>query len=309
MVAASIGARPCRRQDERGADGIALVRHGRGAAAARARGLGRLADLDLHHQRDVARGLGQRADDQRGVLRQGRDAHALGEPGCRRQLELQALGQRCHHRLGLLAQRRQAARGAAELHDLRLLEARLEAARGAADVRGPARDLLAERQRRRRLQQGAAEHRRAAMLAREVGEGVDDGVELLQQRRQRLAELQHHRGVDDVLAGGAPVDVARGLGVALGDLVGQRLDHRHGERGGAARRLDELRGIVERRIAGLDDDRRHAFGDQPGFGDGLRQRRLEAQHVAQRGQVGEGLGGEHRGAERVDQTACHVSWP
>ena len=149
----------------------------------------------------------------------------------------------------------------------------------------------------------------AAMLARKIGESADDGVELLQQRRQRLAELQHHRGVDDVLAGGAPVDVARGLGVALGDLVGQRLDHRHGERRGAARRLDELRGIVERRIAGLDDDRRHAFGDQPGFGDGLRQRGLEAQHVAQRGQVGERLGSEHRGAERVDQTACHVSWP
>ncbi len=69
------------RQDERGADGIALVRHGRGAAAAWTGGLGGLAHFDLHHQRDVARGLGQRADDQGGVLRQGRDAYALGEPG------------------------------------------------------------------------------------------------------------------------------------------------------------------------------------------------------------------------------------
>jgi hypothetical protein len=31
--------------------------------------------------------------------------------------------------------------------------------------------------------------------------------------------------------------------------------------------------------------------------------------VTQGGEVGEGLGGERRGAERVDQTACHVSWP
>jgi hypothetical protein len=31
--------------------------------------------------------------------------------------------------------------------------------------------------------------------------------------------------------------------------------------------------------------------------------------VAQGGQVGKGLGGEHRGAERVDQTACHINRP
>ena len=89
----------------------------------------------------------------------------------------------------------------------------------------------------------------------------------------------------------------------------KRLHHRHGERGGAARRLGERGGIVERGVAGLDDDGRELLRDQAGVGGGLRQRRLEAQHVAQGGEVGEGLGGERRGAKGVDQAAGHLRRP
>ena len=101
------------------------------------------------------------------------------------------------------------------------------------------------------------------------------------------------------------MDVARGLGVALGDLGGQRLHHRHGERGGAARRLGERRGIVERGIAGLGDDRRACF-----FGISPASAAACASAASKRSMwrsvaVGEGLGGERRGAERIDQTARH----
>ena len=169
------------------------------------------------------------------ILGQRRHAHARWvNQGGGRQVEAEALGDRDHHRLGRLAQRRVAARGAAELVELGFREARFEAARGAAEIGGPTSDLLAERERRRRLQERAAERRRLAMLARERSKGGDDAIELLHDGRQRFAELQHHGGVDHVLAGGAPMDVARRLGVALGDLVGERLHHRHGERGGSA---------------------------------------------------------------------------
>ncbi len=189
---------------------------------------------------------------------------------------------------------RQASRGAAELHDLRFRQALREPTLGAIDVGSPAGDLLPQRQRRCRLQQGAAQHRRRAVLLGEPREGRDDAVERLQQRRQRLAELQHHRRVDHVLTGGAPMDIVGGLGIALAHLLGQRLHDRHGERRRAARGGNHRRGIVERRIAGLDDDRRGALRDQAGRRGRFGKRRLEAQHVAQGGGVGEAIGGRRR---------------
>ena len=54
-------------------------------------------------------------------------------------------------------------------------------------------------------------------LPREFGKAGDGAVEIGQQRIDRGAQGQHRRGIDHVLAGGAPMHIARGLGVGLGD--------------------------------------------------------------------------------------------
>ena len=68
-----------------GGDGVALVRHGRRAAAAFARGLEGLGDVGLHHQLDVAGDLaaGPGNDGEHGG--RVRDAVAMGVPGRLRQ--------------------------------------------------------------------------------------------------------------------------------------------------------------------------------------------------------------------------------
>ena len=73
-------ARGCS-QDDRRADGIALVRHRRRAAAAGRRGLERFGDFRLHEQRYIARELSQRADEKTERGRDLRDAIALRVPG------------------------------------------------------------------------------------------------------------------------------------------------------------------------------------------------------------------------------------
>ena len=51
-------------------------------------------------------------------------------------------------------------------------------------------------------------------------------------------------GIDDVLAGRAPMHIARGLGIRLGDVGRQRLDERDREVAGPRRGLGQ-RGEVE----------------------------------------------------------------
>ena len=54
------------------------------------------------------------------------------------------------------------------------------------------------------------------MPAGEVGEAFDGGVEIGDQRVDAGAQFEHQRAVDQVLSGGAPVHVARRLGIDLG---------------------------------------------------------------------------------------------
>jgi hypothetical protein len=58
---------------------------------------------------------------------------------------------------------------------------------------------------------------------REVGNGA---VRVSKQRIDAGAKAEHGRGIDDVLTRRTPMDIARRLGVRLGDVGGQRLDER-----------------------------------------------------------------------------------
>ena len=71
------------------------------------------------------------------------------------------------------------------------------------------------------------------------GKARDGAVEVGQQRVDGGAQGQHCGGIDHVLAGGAPMHIARGIGVGLGDRGGQRLDQRDREIAGPRRGLGQ----------------------------------------------------------------------
>ena len=69
------------------------------------------------------------------------------------------------------------------------------------------RHLVAERHRNRLLQVAAPDDRRVAVALGESRERTRDRLQLGVDDREPLADLQHGRGVGDVLRGGAPVAV------------------------------------------------------------------------------------------------------
>ena len=76
-----------------------------------------------------------------------------------------------------------------------------------------------------------------AMLPREDSKARNGATDIGQQRIDAFAQGQHRSGVDHVLAGGAPMHIARGLNIGHGDIGGQRLDKGDREIAGARRGL------------------------------------------------------------------------
>jgi len=84
--------------------------------------------------------------------------------------------------------------------------------------RGIFGELEPERHRQRMLQPGSRYHCSVTMLPRQFGKARDGAVEIPEQRIDRRAQGQHNSGIDHVLAGGAPMHIARGFRVGLGDF-------------------------------------------------------------------------------------------
>ena len=126
-----------------------------------------------------------------------------------------------------LAERRERAGGAAELHDQRLAAQPLAAARARGRARRIAGELEPERHRQRVLQAGARHRRRC-------GDGVRRASRRPSIARSRSAssasmrgaQFEHQRGVDHVLRARAPMHERGRVGVGLGDLGGERVDQR-----------------------------------------------------------------------------------
>ncbi len=310
-----------RRQHGGAADRVALVRHGGRTALARAGRLGNLAHLGLHHQREVARQVAERAGQQR---QRGADVgHAvlLAVPRCRGQRQIERLRQRLRHGPAVRAEARQRAGRAAELQRGHVRAQRGEAVLRAVHRRQPAGGLAAEGGRQRLLQPGARDHRRRAMRAGQRGERIGQLPQIGIEQRGRLPPLQHQAGVDDVLAGRAPMHVARGVLVVPCDGGRQLLDQRNGEIARAGRRRAERVQIRRRRGAHRADRRDGLRRDHAGLAFGLRQRGLHVEHRAhggrigphrQHGRCGEGAieqSGGHRGRTHTRSITSAMPWP
>ncbi len=246
-----------------------------------------LAGLGLHQQADIATELAEATGHQAEHAGEFHQAVALGVPGLFGQSQAQLLGQRRGHRQGLFAERGERPRGAAELQHQ---QARAQLAQALA-VPGQgteqAGELHAQGHRGGVLQPGAPGQRRVGMPFGLVRQDLGKTLQILLEQGQRTAQLQHQAAVHGVLAGGAEMHVALGLGVARRHLAAQRLDQRDRRVAGSGDRLGQRQRVVQFGAAGRLDRRHRRRGNHPGARLGAGQGGLEVEHALQAAAVGE----------------------
>ena len=107
--------------------------------------------------------------------------------------------------------------------------------------------------RQRLLQPRAARQHSRCVLAHLRGERRGETVDVSVDQRERVAQLQHEAGVDDVLARCTPMNVAFRLGRGGSDVTRQRRDERNRQVAAFAR-IAPNRGDIETVDAALRDD-------------------------------------------------------
>jgi hypothetical protein len=132
------------------------------------------------------------------------------------------------------------------------------------------------------------------VLLGERRECRDGTIELGDEVVDHRAQFEDERGIDDVLAGGAPMDITGGLGILLRHFGGQCLYERDREIAGGDGREAERADIVELRVAGLGNRLGGTLGDHTDRGLGRGQCGFRPQHTVEPRAVGHDLA--HRSA-------------
>jgi len=210
-------------------------------------------------------------------------------------------------------QRGQRAGCTAELQHQGIVGKSLQATLAALQGIQPTRRLQPERHRHCLLQQRTPGQTGTALG---LGQPRQRGAQDLQARphvADGRAQLQHRAGIDDVLAGGAPVHPARGFGVARRDLRGERLHQGNGRVAGQGRRCRQRRQRVQVRAAGCFDRGERRSGNHPALHLRTGQRAFNIQHRLQARLVGErsvdGGVAEQTAQQRWGVThRCSPSW-
>ena len=251
-----------RRNADQRCDRIALVRHGtRSTAPGRVR-LGKLSDLALRKQRDVARDLAHAAGQQAEITGEADPGLALRMPW-RRRGQPKIAGHVLHDRVGVVAELLERPGGAAELQAQGRNARQGEPLAAVVQRPYPASALPAERGDRRLLHQGSSQHGRRCVHLREPRRRADQTLEIGVDERERTARKDHHRRVEDILAGGARVHVARCRGVEERNVVAQRRDQRNGEAARVPAGTRDLRDVEDFRLATARDRARRVAGMTP----------------------------------------------
>ncbi len=161
--------------------------------------------LGLHHQLHIKGDFGAGAGDEAEEATDLGDAVAYRVPGDGRLPQ-----PKFPHQGGLdlepaVAERRQRSGGAAEFADQHARPQFAKALPVPVEGRQVGCDLVPEGDRDCLLEIAAARHRGVAVAFREIRKRVRDRHEVRLDEFERLADLQHRRGVGDVLGGGAPM--------------------------------------------------------------------------------------------------------
>ena len=172
---------------------------------------------------------------------------------------------------------RRACRGAAELGGEPLLGDLGQQASRLGDPDQPAGCLEPERRRHSLLQQGARGHRRRPVLPGQDGARRHDAVGLGQHEQDRPVGDEHRRGVEDVLARGAAVHVARRV---VSDRRGERADERLDRVAGGATVLEQLLEVEAGGVTRCLDLRRGRGRHEPGGGCCAHERALGREHAS-----------------------------
>ena len=192
------------------AGGVALVRHRRRSAAPRDQRFARFAHAVLREQRDVARELAERADQDAECAGDGRDPDAARVPGdAGREAKLV-----CHatRDAGAPAVKPGAGAGGAAELDLGVdRDLVFEAACGVVDAGCCLRQPKPEPDRHRILQQRPPDRRRPGMALGERVQRDADPPDIGREQARGPSHLQHQDRVGDVLAGRAAMDPLRRL--------------------------------------------------------------------------------------------------
>ena len=129
------------------------------------------------------------------------------------------------------------------------------------------------------LQPGARNDRGVAVPACKLGKADNGAIDIPKQRINGRAQGQHGGGIDHVLAGGAPVHIARRIGASPGDLGGECLDKRDREVTGARCRLGQCAEVERTGFAGFRNRIGRARGDDAICRLGARERGFKIEHV------------------------------
>ena len=275
-------------------DGIPLLGHRRG----RARAGGDLADLRLGEEQDVERDLRGCAGGDGERTAESRDACAVRVPGEGRHGQVELLGVQLEHADALVAEAGERPRGSAELGSEALLGDLGQRRSSLGHPDQPAGCLEPERRRHCLLEQGARGHRRRPVLPSQGGARRDDPVGFVQHELDRPAGDQHRRRVEDVLARGAAVHVARGV---VSDGRGERSDERLDGVSGRAAVLEELREVEAGGVARRLDLGRRRGGHEPGGGCCARERALGREHSLEPRAAGDGGAQAGRYEQRLER--------
>ena len=150
------------------------------------------------------------------------------------------------------------------------------------------------------------------MASGQRGEALDRAVEVDEQGVDRRAQLEHQRGIDDVLAASAPMHEARGLLVVPANLDRQRIDYGKGDVARGAGSLQKRRDVVAVGLAGLADLDGRGCRDHADRGLGAGKRRLEVEHALQARPIAHDGAHGRAGVKRRQQLGgheCVCHWP
>ena len=198
--------------------------------------------------------------------------------------EAEVFGHGLHDLQATPPHRRQRADRGAELHDQQARPDLVEALAVAGQRRQPVGGLQPEGRGQGLLRTGSRRHHRIRVAAGGVGEFSDNFAKTAGHMVAQPGEPQHQAGINDVLAGRAPMDVGRRLAADMGAKL---VDEGDGGNAGYLGSRPQVLEVGLERGRGRGDPLRRVRRDQPDPRLSPRQRGLDRDHGADRFLVGE----------------------